>query len=879
MSKSIIMRMAVLYIQSQQSEDQSFKDEYNNYEDMNQDCALYRILWLPEKDLPCSEKLWIKQAEVSVGGGEQTSFREATTEYIDEHFKDDGVYRVPPFWFHTDAIKRNSQKSKNDLTLYSDEELSELKTLLKPKQIENILTVRNADRAVESVVKILQKWAEFSSENMFIFTNYKYQDYLNNVKSNVLVTDIKGDHDIMAISQKYGVLFFQVKSCELIDNNYLNLKHKAQNAMSQAMKDKFVFLQSNRDLPYVTVKSPIYGFAALPNLQEKDLKQCNLCVHHAAVILTAPALTNINQFSFWLKNALYTVGRRDHSDAFSHQQFREICGRYVGLASSVSVPTVASAIHKSGKKLSLSFLTPVQLRVRNSNRKFMIIAGDTGTGKSLILASKARQICQQSNTDEAKCKINIITCTDINDSLFCALKMSYRSSQQLEKFLSNLKIKISPFRVLHENEQGQNFKVTPELLLDTIRKLTKPQTSSGGVQHIFMDEVPFELLKSAKELLEDEVENIPYESFVWMTVSTHTYRVDSRNCKDPRWIKDHMPSNFQFEYLDLVKRVPRSLFKIIKEIQAITGNGHSQFSKCGHVIDGLKPLLYRLQNCSCSLQQQEPDYMRCACVEERIYQTFSRIFRDLVGVDNMNDITIVLHNFAIHGNSFKDLKHLLDKTFNRLGIELIWSTVLYKSPIATDRELSPGNLTTQTTDDRQEVINNPDVNASSDSDDEGDYLFNLAGNLFKDQLQEGNCTATGEDPPTVASPVRRDEKRKGQIMVVDTRTFVGCEGKVLISLDQCGMFHHFRGERGVGWHRISLVRCVAQYIYVTWSEEEAAQNWRKYLNEYEMDVRARNNLNKVQLQFREDQISQGLAASYKTSCLEKLMRKDLFTEK
>ncbi|KAJ8038326.1 hypothetical protein HOLleu_15714 [Holothuria leucospilota] len=878
-------------------EEKRFKEEYEAYKFKNQqDCIVYRTLWFPQC-MPVTEKLDFRQAEVSLGGGEIASFEKATIQYINQYFEENGVFRVPPFCFFTDKISISKKNTKKDLTLLSDEELRQLEGVLRKEQIDSFLAERNADRAVERVVNVLQQWAEKENDNMFIFTNYKYKDYLNKVKS-IRVTDIKGDHDIMAISERHGVFFFQVKSCEPTENE-LNIHHKISFAFYQTMKDKFVFLQSNRDLSYVTSELPIYGFATLPNLTQDDVDKHFLCLYHMSSLLIETPLRSVDKFSKWIRRACSAARSTPLDPSFTHKQFRELCGRYVGLASSVTVPTVYAGIHKTGQKLRLNFLTPVQRRVCDCKHNFVIISGDSGSGKSLILAAKTRQILREVTAQKVKCHVNIVTCTDINDSLFCALKMSYQSSQQLEKYLrGENNITVSQFRLFHEEEEGPNFKVTPRLLVKMIQKLT---VVKDGVQHhVLMDEVPFELLKQSQWHLDEVTYRVPPGSNVWLTVSTHTYRVDSRSARDPCWIKEYMPTKFHFEYLDFVKRVPMSLFKVIKEIQAITGDGHGGFSKCGHVIEGPKPLLYRLQKCTC---QEEPmmDYMRCQCVDERVYETIKRVFRDLQNINDKQDITIVVHNLAISGTSFQDLKRLLNGTFAKMGIPLVWSTVLFKSSdqvetgslTASDKPTltlnKPGEISKRVARSNDEIVKSVQHGTVSSTNHYGTLpSVSEDGGVqnrchTKVSVTKG-CDEMKSDDVEEGADVKDTETSEFKdfqhpIMVVDIRTFIGCEGKILISLDQCGMFQHFPGQGGVGWHRISLVRCVAQYIYVTWPEQEAAQNWRKYISEYETDVFSRDNLTEEQLDFRKNQIRQGMEASYHQSCLEKLLTRNLFEEK
>ena len=105
---------------------------------------------------------------------------------------------------------------------------------------------------------------------MFVISNFKYQNYLCEIKSNhQKITAQDGDHDIIVIHRKLGVIIFQVKGCS--SDASLKTKQTAVcKALEQVIKDNFVFLESNRDLEFVFNGLPVHCFAALPHLQSDD---------------------------------------------------------------------------------------------------------------------------------------------------------------------------------------------------------------------------------------------------------------------------------------------------------------------------------------------------------------------------------------------------------------------------------------------------------------------------------------------------------------------------------------------------------------------------------------------------------------------------------
>lgn len=800
------------YLERALGENTRFQDEYSKYKFHTEDCFMYRDFWIPQK-MPQTGKLNFKDKKVRFDGANR-SFNEATVGYIDRIFGNEGVFRVPSFLVFRDGAKLRNGKAKNDLTLHSDQELHELgnEKILDKEQIDTLLGERNAGKAVDKVVETLERWAVGENDNMFIFTEYEYNNYLKNVKSIQVMDKVSGNYKVMAISEKNGVFFIQSKGCKPGEDDN-TIQKKAKEAFVRTMKDKFFFLQCNRDLSHITSKLPVYSFVALPNLTDDDVQRQNLCQHHKSVILTGSSLETVDRFADWIKDA--TRSMRSLKDpvapAITHERFKELCGRYAGPASKLVPVSTAAAILAAGKKLQLNFLTPEQKKVCDNDRKFVIISGDTCTGKSLILASKAKQIVKRAKENNTPCNVNIILGTDINESMFCPLDvMSDRPTKQMKKLVKNEEgITICQCSELQQvtsrrddDDPRFKFDVTPEMFVQTIIQMTAER--DGVKQHLLVDEVPFDLLKRSKDQIEEALNEIPGESHVWLCVSTFSYRVKSLENQDPRWIRDFMPSKFHFVYLDLFKRVPMSLSNVMKEIQRFTGDGHGEFSKCGHMVFGPKPLLYCFDECGCSTTA-DMDYTSCPCIEGRMFATFERVFENLEksGIEN-KDVAIMLHNIAFSGTTFANLQQLLNNTFNRLNIELVWSTVL--------------------------------------------------------------CPSS-----------EREEHHEGTpITVVDVRTFGDCEAKVLIGVDQCGMFNHFAGKREVGWHKMPMMRCIAQYILVTWPEKEAAQNWRKYISEYEMDVEARDDLTQEQIAFQNNLIQQSKDASNKPSCLEKLLRKNLF---
>ncbi|XP_071826480.1 uncharacterized protein [Apostichopus japonicus] len=747
-------------------------------------CHLAKCFWHPKLPVQVSCSVFHPPDKNKATGPHETYIEGITVGYLENNFKRlDQAHRVPSVLIMPDeynqAVKRGSDNSKKTggkikkLSYYSDSRL-EHHDRLSGDAVEDITSKRRGDYAVELLVEKLMSCEGDLPGGMFVISNLKHQNYLSEIRTKEkLVTAQDGDHDVTVIHRNLGVIFFQVKGC--LSNSRTKTQHKAVLlAVEQIIKDKLVFYESNRDLEFVQKGLPVYGFAALPNLQSSDLKGLDICDGHFRNILTGSDLSDL---SGWLKDRV-TADRPDQREVMNENEYKLICGRYVGLATAVSLRTYNEGVMKVGQMMKVIHLTPRQLDlVKNNHGQYVFLTGDYGTGKSLVLVQKAQKLVEEDDN----CVAFVISCSDIDNYQFCKCDRPYRSADQLKRFLKTdtTRIKVLQFRDIllreYSPEEGGKRRVSCEEFYNFILKYTSDTV--GGERdvktHIFLDEVLTALLLKegtntleACGIWENIGSDLPEGSYCWISVSTHSY-VMSRDYRPDRLVPI-MPSMFEWHYLPFIMRVTGHVCNLVKGIEAHTGNGFFEESSIGHTFMGPKPLLSTLAVCECD----EPGDLPCNCSHTRLHNCLEKV-KEIFNFVN-DDLTIII--FFFHCEEFllplyRQFQTVMQETFSKFHVKLKWNT-MYGSQIPQE---------------------------------------------------EGGEGASG-----------------GQrvISVVDQHTFIGCESQNVMCIDMFGMHQWFSNDSTSEWFTFIVSRCTSQYIHINWPEEEAKEQWLKFLDGYEAYCKA-----------------------------------------
>ncbi|KAJ8023043.1 hypothetical protein HOLleu_38114 [Holothuria leucospilota] len=602
---------------------------------------------------------------VTLPDGSEISFEEATTAYVETFFPDMDrkSYKVPAVFLynHDDKV---DHVPDDDVAMMSSERIkkgpvTEKKARSKIKTELHILEDRRQKDAVERVARTFYSWGSEQLGPMFVVSEFKFSNFLGNVnlrkedKHEVITTD--GEHDILIITKEYGVLFIQVKS--VVGENY---REKIRKAYGQILKDKLVFTTMNRDLSFIS-DVPMSGFVAVPNLTKEEIAGVEFCKSHQQVILTDNDLSE-GLFKSWLASRFSKSGNTN-IDKLSHDddqllRYKLLSSRYVGLASIVKLRTLSDGIKKVAGKVERIMLNPEQKECLKQTAKKMILMGDFGTGKSLLLMKKAEKVMKEVAINEGSVYVISFSVVsdgsgkvhDVTDNLVPYLqsinicKGEYSKNMVLTSFRDHLKF-------INKYIDKFPFKLTPEILCEVIKETHAIQ----GNCHFFLDEVPLclGLCDSAWQSFERFCHE--HESmFIWISIATCSFTLtDSIDFSN---LNDYLPRTpFQKTILTRCMRTTRNSFKLLQAVREFNGDGLRKLTTCGNVVDGPRPLWLQIDRCLCGVGK---DPYHCDCLAEvRLKSAFEKVLKRVEQV-NRDGVTILLH--GLHDTSTKMTKFLAE---------------------------------------------------------------------------------------------------------------------------------------------------------------------------------------------------------------------------
>ncbi|XP_071810207.1 uncharacterized protein [Asterias amurensis] len=557
--------------------------------------------------------------------GETISFKDATKTYLQDHYPNlsCATYRVPAAHFY---------HNKGDLDLKTNDEVSE-------KEVAH----RFQKDAVEKVVKCFYSWGCEHREGMFVLSEYNMQNYLRAVKTGSKKRKtIDGDHDVMVIHLNTGVTFVQVKSVKTT-SACKTMRRQTQSAFEQVAKDEKAFREMNADLDFISTV-PVVGFVALPNLTRDHLSKMGMCDAHKRQVLTSEDLESPTEFN-------ESVGKRFRAgESLGLGNYKDVCGRYVGLASVVRIRTLPDAIKKTSAKVGKILLTPEQNEIIRVGNQRQVIFGDYGTGKSLILAKQAEKIV--TSEDGLQGIVFVVSCTSMNLSSNDGLGRLLRSPSHL----------VSQFRNLFSEPMSPSIKIMSiaDLVLycfpDTdpysvcfspalMAKLTRGVLSKHPKAHIMWDEVPF-VLSLDWIPFKDLCEQYPC-TFFWISISLEGYlATNATGSVDP--VENALTPYFNISWLTRCMRMTRNGFRFYQALKPGHIDKRTFQTASGNAVDGCAPRWYPLQKCSCGIA----DPLSCTCIQPRFTHTLKYIWGLLKNIDPAS-VSFVL------GDTDFDINHFL----------------------------------------------------------------------------------------------------------------------------------------------------------------------------------------------------------------------------
>lgn len=609
-------------------------------------CVFYDSIWFPRVN-KVSSLINFSDLKIRINKQEM-SFEEGTLKCLQTYYNNGkGVFRVPAVIFQENELHvKQATEKLTDLALRTDNDVQDRERDPTMKHLTNhqrdeVLRKRNAKRSVEVVAHTLEMFGRRNNMDMFVFTDYKYAKYLQHVKLNQkeFVTDVKGDHDVLVICREFGILFIQVKSTAG-DKAMKTIKKDMGLALEQLLSDKYAFWQSNRDLAFIQ-KLPIHSFIAFPFLDETSVEHYSICAYHKKFILFKSTFASAEKFLDWFKENIREL------NTITDTEYQTLTARYVGKASIASLPDpIKATAHQLGCHKAEIFLNPDQLAIAETDKveKLHVIAGNYGTGKTLLLILLAKKIANKFKQS----KVYFITCTDINKEGLCRISTPFQAASHVDEHLKTNKSKLfgEVYREVNETFDSRKHNIlfiTPTTFFDTLTTLK----SRSRDCHFVLDEVPFFLLDKSRTDFQTSFQRfrdfLGTDSFVWISVASHTYKVDVSLDENPVKIKSSLDSSFQFHYLKYTMRICGKLFRMVQGVEAYTKDGHHRFSECGHVIEGPMPRLYILRLCKCDDVADVMRTLPCNCSEERLSNVLNKVFRFLEN-NYQSDITIIIEN-------------------------------------------------------------------------------------------------------------------------------------------------------------------------------------------------------------------------------------------
>ncbi|XP_071835617.1 uncharacterized protein [Apostichopus japonicus] len=657
---------------------------------------------------------------------------------------------------HLKVVTLEEAVKKQELHHIPDDELGE-------KVREVVIADRKGKRANAHVTSIIEKWGVEQGEKMMIMSELKFHD-----NSKGELTNYNGDFDVFIISQRYGILFFQVKGVEARDNsNTQNVIDKVQDAWKQVLKDVAFLRESNRDLPFMLNVS-VHTYVAVPNITKDDLDTIGICPHHRRTILCGGDMEDILTFDSWMKDRL--SNHDDRQNCFSNEDYRLICSRYLALVAKVNFPSRATVIKKTrglvsatnyGNKDKLwAILTPEQLQAIYDQESLKLITGEFGTGKSLMLVTKAKQLAV------AECFVYLITFAGVGTDVNCYHQTNCFSVQQLRMMMGEIPTNIRLCEIseiiteyLRTNTEPWTA-ITGDLLEELFQFMSKRH--SGNSVHFLFDEVPCYMFQSCHQTLIDLARKYK-DSCLWFVLATHSHKATQFQLSDSQWFKTMMSEGYSYTPLTSSMRVPANVYQMVQIIRGNEDPTSAKKQRCGHVVDGPKPLVFIMPECICPDEIKCESIFACNCLVDRMKETVKKIFQilDPTGAAiESSEYSILVGCFV--GTSFQhDLCTNLRQAFRLNKKEL---------------------------------------------------MFNLTS------------AANAKLPP----PNAAYENVKAIFNVYDRYTYIGCENSVIIDIDpyslhQCGFGNQWT------YATMPFTRTVSQYVLFTWPKDEASRLWHSDL--------------------------------------------------
>ncbi|XP_071117183.1 uncharacterized protein [Haliotis cracherodii] len=317
--------------------------------------------------------------------------KEAFHKYMDKYFPnlDTSVYMTPPIPVGHPPVMRE----KTDIGyIYGPEYY--------------YLLGDESEKRVAECMEYFFKHLAREKDPVFIITSYHF-DGLHDNKY-----DKKGEHDVLIIHYRYGLIFIETKGCMGKSDDAVNSVIQA--CLSQQEKNRRFFGINFPDVKDVSTTCVL----AFPNILKntfhtfnksvKRIKESGFSTDECLFLDNIPSVeqnseTKQNLVEWWSR-----MTEKQRKGFQSLEEYRSVIERYVGEHSTVKIP-VSSAKHDKegpgrsygecvaglGNRYMNIVLTPTQVAVYNTFIDRLILRGDYGSGKTILLILQAIKLLKQ----------------------------------------------------------------------------------------------------------------------------------------------------------------------------------------------------------------------------------------------------------------------------------------------------------------------------------------------------------------------------------------------------------------------------------------------------------------------------------------------------
>ncbi|XP_067661134.1 uncharacterized protein [Haliotis asinina] len=460
------------------------------------------------------------------------------------------VYRVPPVCIGHDKSKpveiKQTRDKQNDpnfkIQVYTESEAH---------------TVGDtAEARVSDSIELLLKHLVPEHHPAFIITSFKYENFCNQT-GNEPQSDVNkytragaiipGEHDILIVHYAFGMIAIQVKACK----SRADLSDSVKKAITQLDKDKD-FIQANfEDLKTGVSFTPIVALPFIP-LEEltqethkaayKRIHKYNKCETYSQDCqqeclqrcLLDDSLSSedsngwIDKLCEWWKRII-----KDCKGFKSLDDYKRVVARYIGFKSTVQIRDLSGSVTEMGNRRMNIVLTPKQIEVLESNMKKLVLHGEYGSGKTVLLILKARILLRQSNKNR-----------------LCIISMGH--SPLIPVLEESIKFDMNPALFQGHGQYPIRIKFHQYVNQSELKQILAESTEEN--RHVLIDEFPsyVDMDDELKHLIKD----FPSDLSFWCIMSRE------REACLTKGLQDSFPS-FEKVFMGKVLRCPPSVINVL----------------------------------------------------------------------------------------------------------------------------------------------------------------------------------------------------------------------------------------------------------------------------------------------------------------------------